>query len=65
MFQLYKMLAVEYIDWVSQQKSKISLPANKCPGYDIKPSDDEVPALEIWWIVEYPFIAIAPKSIQT
>ena len=21
---------------------------NKCPGYDIKSSDDEAPALEIW-----------------
>ena len=23
-------------------------PLNKCPGYDIKPSDGKAPALEIW-----------------
>ena len=39
--------AVEFIDCISLQRSKI-LPPNKCPGYDIKQSDGEAPALEIW-----------------
>ena len=36
---------------------------NKCPEYDTKQSDGEVPAmLELWGNAEYPFIAIAPRS---
>ena len=36
---------------------------NECPGYDNKQSDGEAPVmLCLWGHVEYPFIAIAPRS---
>ena len=37
-------------------------PTNNCPGFDTKPSDDEVPVLELWGNVEYSFNAITPKT---
>ena len=36
--------------------------SNKCPVYDIKPSDGESP---VFRNVEYPFIAFAPRSALT
>ena len=39
--------AVKYTDCISAEGKT---PTNECPGYDIKASDDEVPALEIWGI---------------
>ena len=40
--------------------------ANKCPGYDIKQSDGEVPViLKLSGMWSTPFIAIAPRSTQT
>ena len=39
--------AVEYTDFIPAEGWDS---ANKCPGYDIKQFDGEVPALELWWI---------------
>ena len=39
--------AVEYTDCISAL-GQDPLPANDCPRYDIKQSDGEAPALEIW-----------------
>ena len=36
----YLAITVDYADWAVR-----SLPTNKCPGYDTKPSDGEVPVL--------------------
>ena len=48
---------------VNFQNSSILNPPNDCPGYDTKQSDGEVPAmLELMGNMEYPFIAIAPRS---
>ena len=61
--KLYAMIAqsagaVEYTDCTSAEH-----PRHDCLRYDTKQSDGEVPAmLELWGNVEYPFIAIAPRS---
>ena len=38
-------------------------PYHKCPGYDIKPSDVEVPALEIWVMWSTPSLNLLPDSL--
>ena len=42
----HSAVAVEYTDRISVEGQDSS--PNKCPGYDIKPSDGEAPVLEIW-----------------
>ena len=34
--------------------------ATKCPGYDIKPSDGEAPALEIWRMLSTSSLTLLP-----
>ena len=48
--------AVEYTDCRGVNPP----PCNKCPGYDTKQPDGEIPAL--LGNAEYPFIAITPRS---
>ena len=50
--------AVEYTNCFSAEGQNPTT-TNECPVYDIKQSDDEVPVM-----LEYPFIAIAPRSIS-
>ena len=54
-------MTVEYTDCISAEEWNNT--PNEFPGYDIKPSDGEVPALI--WNVEYLFIAMAPRFILT
>ena len=49
--------AVEYTDCFSAEGVR---PPHECPGHDTKQSDSEVPGA--LGNVEYPFIAIAPRS---
>ena len=50
------------IHWLHLHRGVRPFP-NKCPGYDIKQSDGEVPVmLELWGNMEHPFIAITPMS---
>ena len=51
--------AVEYTDCFPAERLD---PHNECPGYDTKQSDGEDPAGALG-NAEYPFIAIAPRSI--
>ena len=44
--------AVEYADYISPEV--VSAPINECPGYDIKESDNEAPALGLWGIQSTP-----------
>ena len=48
--------AVEYTDCILQRSKT---------RYDTKQFDGETPVLELLWDVEYPFIAIAPRSTLT
>ena len=52
--------AVEYTDCISVERQD---PHNKCPGYDIKPSDGEAPALEIWGMWSTPLLPLLPGSL--
>ena len=38
-------------------------PPSKCPGYDIKPSDCEAPALEFWRMWSIPSLPLLPGSL--
>ena len=42
---------------------RLYLCTNKSPGYDIKPSDNETPALEIWEMKSTPSLALVPDPL--
>ena len=51
--------AVEYTDCISAEELD---PTNECPGYDTKPSDDEVPVmLELWGMWSTPSLPLLPE----
>ena len=53
--------AVEYTDCISAKEYD---PPTECPRYDIKQFDDEAPVmLGALGNAEYPFVAIAPRSL--
>ena len=42
---------------------KTPLPANECPGYDIKQSDGQAPAEEIWGLWRTPSLPLHPGPL--
>ena len=61
--------AVEYTNCIS---AEVRPPPNKCPRYDIKPSDGEAPGLEMWSTPLLPLLpgplwprAVAPNRVQS
>ena len=48
---------VEYIDCISVEWLDLHL-FNECPGYDIKPSDNDTAALEIWGMRSIPSLPL-------
>ena len=38
-------------------------PFNKCPGYDVKPSDGEAPALEVWGVWSSSSLPLLPVPL--
>ena len=44
-------------------KIKLNTLVNGCPGYDIKPSDGEAPALKIWEMWSTPSLPLIPSPL--
>ena len=54
--------AVKYIDCISAEE--LNSP-NRCPGYDVKPSDGEAPVLELWGMWSTPSLLLLPCPLWT
>ena len=52
--------AVEYTNCISAEEQDSP---NECPGYDIKPSDGEAPALDIWGMWSTPSLPLLPGPL--
>ena len=58
-FPAQSVMAVEYADCIFVRH----LLPNKCPGYDTKPSDGEVPVLELWGIGRTPSFSLLSNPL--